>query len=938
MREYAVGSLVRARGREWVVLPHSDDDTLMVRPIGGGDDETTGLYLPLEERDIQPARFAPPDPRTLGDARSAGLLRDALVLGLRSSAGPFRSFGNIAVEPRPYQLVPLLMALRLDPVRLLIADDVGIGKTIEAALVARELLDAGDAERLAVLCPPHLAEQWQSELETKFHLSAQLVLASTASRLERGLRVGESLFERHPFVVVSTDFIKSDRRRHEFLRTCPELVIVDEAHTCVTSGGGRSRQQRHELLRGLATDPRRHMLLVTATPHSGNEDAFRSLLALLDEDLARLPADLSGREHESDRRRVARYLVQRRRADIREYADSETPFPTRMELEDDYALSPEYRRLFDRVLDYARESVTDDEGGRRRQRVRWWSALALLRSIGSSPAAAAATLRNRSAALSAEGEEEADELGRRAVMDVSEDEDGDLLDAVPGADAEIADDEAARHRRRLLEMARAADALRGAKDAKLAKATKLVKGLLDDGFSPIIFCRFIPTAEYVADSLRKALKGVEVAAVTGLLPPAEREDRVGELAEHPRRVLVATDCLSEGINMQEHFDAVLHYDLSWNPTRHEQREGRVDRYGQPRAEVRTVTLFGRDNPIDGIVLDVLLRKHKRIRTALGVSIPVPADSDMVMEAILEGLVARGSGRDPEQMSLFDSQDLAPRRERLHGEWDDATAREKQSRTLFAQAGIRVDEVAQEAAEMRAAIGSRVELDRFVRVAVPALHGTARPTQRALELDLREGPRDLRDRLPAERLLVRTDLPVEANETLLVRTHPFVEALSRYIVDAALEDGNAAPAARCGVITTSAVSLQTTLLLVRFRFHIQTARRGAPHRSLAEECRIVAFRRMPARAEWLSDEKADSLITLAPTRNTDPGQGRLALTRVIDGLAELGSELERIARARAHELRASHRRVRHGAPGQSTEVTPELPADVLGVYVYRPEAD
>ena len=123
------------------------------------------------------------------------------------------------------------MALKLEPVRLLIADDVGIGKTIEAALIAREMLDRGDAQRLAVLCPPHLAEQWQHELWTKFHLHAELVLPSTAKRLERGLPVGRSLFEENPHVIVSTDFIKSDRRRQDFVRACPELVIVDEAHT-----------------------------------------------------------------------------------------------------------------------------------------------------------------------------------------------------------------------------------------------------------------------------------------------------------------------------------------------------------------------------------------------------------------------------------------------------------------------------------------------------------------------------------------------------------------------------------------------------------------------------------------------------------------------------------------------------------------------------------
>ena len=132
---FSVGSLVKARGREWVVLPESEEDMLVLRPLGGTDDEITGIYLPLEK--VEPAVFDLPDPTQVGDYRSARLLRDAVRLGFRSSAGPFRSFARLAFEPRPYQLVPLLMALKLDPVRLLIADDVGIGKTIEAGLVAR---------------------------------------------------------------------------------------------------------------------------------------------------------------------------------------------------------------------------------------------------------------------------------------------------------------------------------------------------------------------------------------------------------------------------------------------------------------------------------------------------------------------------------------------------------------------------------------------------------------------------------------------------------------------------------------------------------------------------------------------------------------------------------------------------------------------------------
>jgi len=264
---FAVGSLVRARGREWVVLPDSTDDLLVLRPLGGTDEEIAGVYLPLEN--VETASFELPDPTLIGDHRSCRLLRDAVRLGFRSSAGPFRSFARLGIEPRPYQLVPLLMALKLDPVRLLIADDVGIGKTVEACLIARELLDRGEIRRIAVLCPPQLAEQWQAELRDKFHIEAALVLPGTAPRLEKRCRVGESLFDIYPFVVVSTDFIKSERRRDEFLRTCPEMVIVDEAHTCAYSGEGRGgRHQRHQLVSGLAAPSKgRHIILVTATPH-----------------------------------------------------------------------------------------------------------------------------------------------------------------------------------------------------------------------------------------------------------------------------------------------------------------------------------------------------------------------------------------------------------------------------------------------------------------------------------------------------------------------------------------------------------------------------------------------------------------------------------------------------------------------------------------------
>ena len=388
---YAPGSLVSARGREWVVLGGSTAETLLVRPVTGSDEDRTLIHLPLEIEPVREARFPLPNPNQLGGHDSALLLRDALLLSLRRGAGPFRSIGQISVEPRAYQLVPLLMALKLDPVRLLIADDVGVGKTIEALLIARELLDRGDIDRTLVLCPPHLVEQWITELEIRFQIRATAVTARTARRLEQGVPPGVSIFSVHPHTVVSLDYVKTSERRDNFLQACPDFVIVDEAHTCASSG--RGRHQRHELLQGLARSPTRHLVLLTATPHSGDDAAFYRLLGLLTPDFERL-AEAAGRERERLRERLANHFVQRRRPDIAEWHEGGL-FPRRETKELTYELSGAWEAFLGDVLDYCAEVVEADAGDEQRQRLNFWGTLALLRCAGSSPIAAVLALRSR---------------------------------------------------------------------------------------------------------------------------------------------------------------------------------------------------------------------------------------------------------------------------------------------------------------------------------------------------------------------------------------------------------------------------------------------------------------------------------------------------------------------------------------------------------------
>jgi superfamily II DNA or RNA helicase len=843
------------------------------------------------------------------------------------------------VEPRAYQLVPLLVALRQDTVRLLIADDVGIGKTVEAGLIGAELLEQGDATGLAVLCGPALAEQWQRELASKFGIHAELVLPGTIRKLERGLLQGETLFDRYPHIVVSTDFIKRPGLREQFWHGCPDLLIIDEAHTCVSDGtGGRSRMLRHELVKGLAKNPQRHLILVTATPHSGKEEQFRNLLALLHQNLEYVDLEtVQGREL------LARYFVQRRRGDIRVYIDETTPFPDdRHSQERSYSLSKPYKELFDEVLQYARETVRDPEGGQLRQRVRYWSALALLRTLASSPRAAAATLRTRAANLDAQDEAEADRLGRSAVLDLPDEETVESADATPGADGDAADGETP-HRRRLRRFAARASQLEGQGDTKLKLLGETVTELLLEGYNPVVFCRFIDTAEYVAEHLAQRLGAdYAVAAVTGVLPPDEREARIRDLASDAskRPVLVATDCLSEGVNLQEHFQAVVHYDLAWNPTRHEQREGRVDRFGQQARIVRAVMLYGADNGIDGIVLDILLRKHEQIRKALGISVPVPDRSDDVVQAILEGLLLRDA---PGEQLAFEGIGLEKRTD-LHREWDSAVAREHQSRTKYRQAGIQPAEVARELAEMRASLGTPGEVADFTREALSALRADISPLPGGFHASTGPLPAGLRDALVpghAEPLPFHRDLPVPYRDAYLDRTDPNVAAIARYVLESALDPlapAGLRPARRCGVMRTAAVARRTTLLLVRFRMHLELPGRDDRRQVVAEDAQVLAYRGRADSADWLTPDEVQALLTARPAGNIPPDQAEDFAERAVADVAALRSRLDDEADTLATRLREDHIRVRE-AGGQRVRrqitVSAQKPADILGVYVYLP---
>lgn len=933
------GSIVKCRDRQWVVLPSDNPGVVRLRPLSGNEGQICGVFTDLEWETIEPADFPRPTTEVISDQNAGQLLLDAAKLSLRSGAGPFRCLGRLSVRPRPYQIVPLLMALRLETVRLLVADDVGIGKTIEAGLIARELLDRKEVKRLAVLCPPQLCDQWQRELKEKFLIDAVVVRSGTVSKLERGLPSGDShIFSYYPHIIVSLDYAKSERRKGSFLVHCPDLVIVDEAHTCTNNSKANkntnSAQQRYQLVKEIAEKQNRHLILLSATPHSGIETSFSCLLGLLKPVFGDFNLDTLTNQQRTE---LANHFVQRRRGDVRRWLGSETPFPERESKEVAYQLSRDYRELFDGVYDLVNDLVrrVDDSFSSAQKRGRYWAALAILRCVMSSPAAAGTTLSgqvNKGLELAESAEELDEELAASYVYDLTEKE--QAVDVSPTAVVEGAKTTYSPKQRQLLRsfVADAEKLKNPKKDSKLRKAIALTQGLLAEGFNPIIWCRYIATANYVATALRNELeKGknneTRVIAITGELSEDEREIRLAELARSKRRVLVSTDCLSEGVNLQQHFTAAIHYDLPWNPNKLEQREGRIDRYGQTAPVVKCILLCGEDNLIDVAVLEVLIRKAVAIHKTLGITVPLPMDSGSVQETVFKSLFDKAT--DARQLSIFE---LLPEFVNIEKEWERAVKKETENRTRFAQRAIKPEEVEQELIESDEILGDEATVERFVTDACARLNSSL--VKRGKYWSMTRVPNCVLPLLGSEKRTIAFTSPTPEGVEYVGRNHLLVEGLARFLLEDSLNSSTEVVAGRCGVTVTDAVSTLTAVLLTRLRYLLETDKQEF---LLAEECLTLAFAGTTSNPQWLPPDEAKRLLENAEPSGKDwkLKDKRERLDLYLSRLGDLEVELERIAVERAEILRDSVKRVRAITKEGKVRIKPQLPMDILGIYVLQP---
>jgi superfamily II DNA or RNA helicase len=918
-QEILPGSLVNARGRTWVVQTGSESDWLKLRPVGGTDDEITELIPALERLPVTLASFPAPNPADVGNFSSARLLYHALRFQLRSGAGAFRSFGSISVEPRPYQLVPLLMAMRMPVVRLLIADDVGVGKTVETGLIIREMMDRGEIETLAVLCPPHLVEQWVTELKEKFNISAQALTSASAARLERDIPHGRSLIDQYPVLVISLDYIKNKNHRDYFQTMRLDCIVVDEAHTCSQTEG--AKQLRFELLQRLSENKNRHMIFLTATPHSGKNDAYFSLLSLLDPEFLQM----QGKEIKANdplRQKLARHFVQRRRKDIDEWKqpglDRPVGFPTRKVAEITYQLDSKWSSFFSDIQDYC-SSIIDQKG--EENHLIWYAVLALFRCVSSSPRSAVQALKNRGEEYAAEDEfAESDEITASDVEPITAVSESSVIE----------------------DLISKAQALEGPKnDPKLKVLLSHLQAQINEGFNPVVFCRYIATAEYLDEQIRTFFKGQEVTidTVTGDIGAEERKAKVEELGEAKRRILVATDCLSEGINLQEYFSAVIHYDLAWNPTRHEQREGRVDRFGQKASEIRCTMIYGENNPVDGFILRVILRKSQEIRKSLGVTVPIPENTDYINKALIEAALFKKKAAPAEnqlQLGLFS--DEPPEEKVIETVWKDALKQAKGSATVFAQRSIHPDDVYPICKDEQEKLGSHEDVVLFCKEAFSSLGApletTGKPNLFKLNLQ-RINNGSVKQRFVDEGF--SEGMPVDFDT--IHRASNLVNCVSEAVMNEAFEPQSDKQGLikRSAVATSPDVASVTRIYILRLRYQMRAAYRNQTRRIfLAEEIVPLVYvgnknpKEIPQAEgiKLLSGRIGGNIL-----RNVAENQIKQA-NSLIQSKSE---EIEALAQKRSEELKEEHKKIReYTAEGSVVDVKPCTPVDVMGCFVILPE--
>lgn len=626
-----IGQLVSVRGRSYAVSDIVASTLVqMDAPLGEGasthlinlssvedDGEGESLQVIWEcepgARALEAASL--PEPTGFDDPKQLEAFLDAVNWGAVSQAddrtlqAPFRS----GIDVDEYQLDPVVRALTMPRVNLLVADDVGLGKTIEAGLVVQEMLLRKRVQNILIVCPSALQVQWQEEMRDKFGLEFRIVDSAALAQLRRKRGVNVNPWSHFPRLITSIDFLKRERSLRLFRETLPapnepayprryDLLIVDEAHNVAPSGRGKyaTDSLRTSAIRTLAPHFE-HKLFLTATPHNGYRESFAALLELLDNQrFARAVAP--------DRSQLEAVMVRRLKSELKLRWDGTRRFADRKVQPLEVAYTPLERHAHKALAEYSRLRLADTTTDGQRMAAEFVLKL-LKKRLFSSPAAFAITLDKHIAAVSAAHHTGPSTRTLQAAFDeldedFANDEDYDekaneLVTRATRTGPAVTDQE------RIL-LGSLKDYAERATVGEDSKSDVLLNwlgqhirpgGAWNDN-RVIIFTEYRATQRWLYDLLARHgyAQDDRLLMMYGGMPADERERIKAAFQARPEdakvRILLATDAASEGLNLQNFCSRLIHYEIPWNPNRMEQRNGRVDRHGQREAQVDVYHFVG----------------------------------------------------------------------------------------------------------------------------------------------------------------------------------------------------------------------------------------------------------------------------------------------------------------------------------------------------------
>ncbi|TGP85630.1 MULTISPECIES: helicase-related protein [unclassified Mesorhizobium] len=770
----------------------------------GGGVEQTILFRSSEatlEREAETRRFA-----FDADGHLMRLASEALRIRLAHLFDPFLAVRSSQIDALPHQLTAVYgEMLPRQPLRYLLADDPGAGKTIMAGLLIKELLIRGDLERCLIVAPGSLVEQWQDELRDKFDLAFDIL---TRDQLEAAAS-GNSFGEKQR-LIARLDMIARSEELQAKLKAAPmwDLIICDEAHRMSASFFGNEakytkRYQLGQMLGELA----RHFLLMSATPHNGKEADFQLFMGLLDADR------FQGKFREGARKVDVSDMMRRLTKEELRRFDGTPLFPERKAYTISYQLSDKEAALYEGVTRYVREEMNRadqiQEGGERRRNTVGFALQILQRRLASSPAAIHESLRRRLARLEARLEEEkllkrgrdgAEKLSEREALPAWNEDDLEEApeDEVEDLEEQVVDQATAA--RTIAELEAEIIALkeleslarvlrRSGEDSKWRELDQI----LDDPlvFDPandvrrklVIFTESRDTLEYLSARIR-ARTGEEesVAVIHGGIPRDRRRAAIASFNDDPTvRFLIANDAAGEGVNLQRGAHLMVNYDLPWNPNRLEQRFGRIHRIGQ--TEVCHLWNLIAGETREGQVYARLLEKLETARETLGGKVydvlgelfEARALREMFMEAIRYG------ERPDVKARLFEAIDGAVDRKRI----EELVARNKLTKEGLDAATINALREDMERAEARRLQPRYVR--SFFEEAFALSGGVMRPRESG-RYEITRVPAILRDRdrqigrgdpvLPRyERVCFdKADIPGKHQAALVAPGHPLLDSV------------------------------------------------------------------------------------------------------------------------------------------------------------------